>query len=126
MIITPLANATSLTVPSAQTIGRSSYNFRQQVTPGPSRRGMGQVGNKATQSIVSELLLKAVYKSTKKAPKTFTLQDVDIPSVASLKRVIREQLKDDIVKEFDVGYYQSSTVVSIRSPQEVWNDLRKK
>ena len=35
--------------------------------------------------------------------------------------------KDDPVKEFDVRYYQSSTVVSIRSPRdlaEVWNDLK--
>ena len=77
-----------------------------------------------------KLLLKAVCKTTKHAPKTFTLRDVDIASVNSqgqLRKVIREQLQDDLVKEFDVGYYEGTTVVSIRSPRdlaEVWNDLK--
>ena len=40
------------------------------------------------------------------------------------------QLTDDIIirGDFDVGYYQASTIVSIRSPQdvrEIWNDVKR-
>jgi hypothetical protein len=74
--------------------------------------------------------LKAVCKTTKHAPKIITLRGVDTVSVNSrgqLRKVIREQLQDDLAKEFDVGYYEGSTVVSIRSPRdlaELWNDLK--
>ena len=71
---------------------------------------MGHHATKPTESIGNKLLLKAVCKSTKEAPKTFTLRGVDIGRVNSqnqLKKVIREQLQDDLVKNFDVGYYQT-------------------
>lgn len=134
VIITPLANATSMTIPS-QVIGRSSSSnqLRQQTTPAlrHSLQSLGHAGpSQATESIISKLLLKAVCKSTKHTPKTFTLRDVDIASINSrsqLRKVIKEQLQDDLVKEFDVGYYEGSTVVSIRSPRdlaEVWNNLK--
>ena len=65
--------------------------------------------------------------------KTFTLRNVDIEQVSTrdqLKRVIRTQLTDDIIikGDFDVGYYQASTIVSIRSPQDVmelWHDIKQ-
>ena len=69
--------------------------------------------------------------SKKGAAKTFTLRDVNFSRVSTrdqLKQVIKTQLADDVIGDFDVGYYQASTVVSIRSPQdvmEIWNDVRK-
>ena len=130
VIITPLGNATStsLAVPStSQVLGQS----RQLTTSTPGElQTRGRDHSRNRESIISKLLLKAVCKSTKQAPKTFTLRNVDIASITSqgqLKKVIKEQLREDLVKEFDVGYYQSSIVVSIRSSQdlvEVWNDLK--
>ena len=85
VIITPLANATSMTIPS-HLIGRSnsSNQLRQQTTstdPGQSFGHTGLSQKAQTRSIISKLLLKAVCKTTKHAPKTFTLRDVDIASV---------------------------------------------
>ena len=65
--------------------------------------------------------------------KTFTLRNVDIDQVTTrdqLKHVILTQLTDDIIirGDFDVGYYQASTIVSIRSPQdvrEIWSDVKR-
>ena len=130
VIITPLGNATStsLAVPSTSQVFSRSRQLPAS-TPGEVQaRGRDQSRNH--ESIISKLLVKAVCKSTKQAPKTFTLRNVDIANTTSqgqLKKVIKEQLREDLVKEFDVGYYQSSTVVSIRSSQdlaEVWNDLK--
>ena len=47
-----------------------------------------------------------------------------------LKTLIRAQLQDDIQRtgDFDVGYLQNSTVVSLRSPediQEIWSSMIK-
>ena len=121
VIITPLGNCTSLTVPlTSQAIGQSSSNYRQQATPKHDQ--CVAASRKQTENIINKLLVKAVCKSTKKSPKTFTLRDVDIASVNSrdqLKQLIREQLTGDIIKEFNVGYYQGSTVISIRSPQDL-------
>ena len=73
--------------------------------------------------------------SSKKGPaktcKTFTLRDINLSQVSTcnqLKQAIKTLLADDVISDFDVGYYQASTVVSIRSPQdimEIWNDMRK-
>ena len=81
--------------------------------------------------IIKKILLKAVTKSSKKDPKTFMLRDVNINSIVTcdqLKQLIKSQLSRDLVKEFDVGYYDGSTVVSIRSAQdlgEIWSDLKR-
>lgn len=68
-------------------------------------------------------LLKAYGKGTRKDPKTFTLRDVctaAISSCAQLKREIQSQLKDDIIKgDFDVGFMQASTLVSMRSTHDL-------
>ena len=62
----------------------------------------------------------------------FTLRSINttaITSCDSLKRVIKEQLKQEIVSDirvFDVGFVQGSNVVSIRSAedfQEVFSDI---
>jgi len=87
-------------------------------------------------TIVPKLLIKAVctsgsMKEVATKCKTFTLRDVNVSQVITrdqLKRVIKLQLAGDVTDDFDVGYYQATTVVSIRSPQdsmEVWNDVKK-
>ena len=87
-------------------------------------------------TIVPKLLIKAVCKSSSKKEavktcKTFTLRNVNVGQVITrdqLKQLIKLQLDDDVTDEFDVGYYQATTVVTIRSPQdvmEVWNDVKK-
>ena len=102
---------------------------------------MGQLQGVATQgipasTIIPKLLIKAVCKSSTKKDacvKTFTLRNVDIDQVTTrdeLKHVILTQLTDDIIirGDFDVGYYQASTIVSIRSPQdvrEIWSDVKR-
>ena len=62
----------------------------------------------------------------------FTLRDI-IPeahaSCADVKCLIKEQLSQDITEDdFDIGYLQGNTVVSIRSKadlDEIWEGLRR-
>lgn len=83
------------------------------------------------KNVISKVLLKATKKSGKSESKTFTLRNVDVDTVSTcdkLKELIKLQLCDDVTKHFDVGYYQGSTVVSIRSQQdlkEVWVECIK-
>ena len=90
----------------------------------------------STQSIVNPpikmVMLKAVNRGNKgKEPKTFTLRDVRPEantSCAAVKRLIKAQLSQDITEDdFDIGYLQGNTVVSIRSKAdlELWEGLRK-
>lgn len=80
--------------------------------------------------VISKVLLKAV-GSAKKDLKTFTFCNVDPISVNTqekLKLLIRVQLQKDVSGDFDVGFLQGSTVVNIRSSEdldEVWNDITK-
>ena len=109
------------------------------MTPAFSQRQHQAIATQGRPSntIISEILIKVVCKSGGGAKKdacckTFTLRNVDIEQVSTrdqLKRIIRTQLADDIIiqGDFDVGYYQASTVVSIRNPQdvtEIWHDIK--
>ena len=83
-------------------------------------------------NVIKKVLLKAVSKSNKKDPKTFTLRNIQSSHISTcheLKFLIRAQLQEDMIKEdFDVGYLQNSTVISIRSTDdllEVWENIRR-
>lgn len=108
------------------------------ITPLSTQNQHQALINPASQAnmIVPKLLIKAVCKSSSKKEavktcKTFTLRNVNVGQVITrdqLKQLIKLQLDDDVTDEFDVGYYQATTVVTIRSPQdvmEVWNDVKK-
>lgn len=77
--------------------------------------------------------IKAVCKSSsrKDITKTFTLRNINSDLMKTrdqLKQVISTQLSHDLTSDFDVGYYQASVVVSIRSPHdvmEIWNEVKK-
>ena len=59
--------------------------------------------------------------------KTSTLRDVNVAQVVTcnqLKQVIKQQVDVDVIVIF-VQYYQATIAVTIRSPQEVWNDVKK-
>lgn len=79
----------------------------------------------ATSLPVNKLLLKAFSKN-KKTFKTFTLRHLlPLSTVAELKQEIKEQLLGDVTEELDVGYYDTSTQISIRNTQdltELWSD----
>ena len=53
----------------------------------------------------------------------------EILECSDLEDLIRDQLQDDVIEEeFDVGYLQSNTVVSIRSKEDlvkVWSTMCK-
>ena len=80
-------------------------------------------------SVIGKVLLKAVTKKAKKDPKTFTLRNINTLIVRSpdiLKKEIRQQFKDDVTSEFDIGYQAGSSVVYIRNSQDlidIWNDI---
>ena len=83
VIITPLANATSMTIPS-HLIGRSnsSNHLCQQTTstvPGQSFGHTGLSQKAQTGSIISKLLLKAVCTTTKHVPKTLPFAMLILP-----------------------------------------------
>ena len=99
VIIMPLTNSTSLTTPEQS---HELQSMRHQAT-------------EQAESIGSKLLLKALCKYTKQSPKTFILRGFDIATVNSqnqLKNVIKKQLQDDLVKDFDVGYYTKALQLS--------------
>ena len=61
-------------------------------------------------------------KSYKRYPKTFVFRDVHLGIVRG------NQVSDDIVRDFDVGYFEGSTVLSIRTEHdlmEIWQELKK-
>ena len=74
-------------------------------------------------SVIGKVLLKAVTKKAKKDPKTFTLRNINtlIPDI--LKKEIRQQFKDDVMSEFDIGYQAGSSVVYIRNSQDLIDDI---
>ena len=99
-------------------------------------RNQGQISvNPARQAntIMPKVLIKVVHKSSstkeeQKTCKTSTLRDVNVSQVITRDQLIKIQLADDVTDDFDVRYYQSNTIVSIRSPQdvmEVWSDVKK-
>ena len=81
------------------------------------------------------MLLKAVRSECsgkkKTDEKTFTLRNIDpskTNSCSQLKSLIRAQLQEDIRMrgDFDVGYLQGNSVVTLRSSedmQEIWSSL---
>ena len=63
--------------------------------------------------------------------KTFTIRNIDISKIKSLcdlKSLIKDNFKEDIRPVFDVGYIQGSSVIRIRSKEdlaEMWSEVRK-
>ena len=141
------ANQASVTVNNGSTVAQQTQSRPRGVVITPldttrhaaSSQGQRQIivcPSRTATTVIPKVLVKAVCKSVPKKDacvKTFTLRNVDIEQVSTrdqLKAVIRSQLTDDVIirGDFDVGYYQASTVVTIRSPQdvrEVWNDVKQ-
>ena len=82
------------------------------------------VQQRPSERVIQKVLLKAVTWN-RKNPKMFTLRSINTTAITScdnLKRVIKEQLKQEIVSDirvFDVGFVQGSNVVSIRSAEDL-------
>ncbi len=81
---------------------------------------------------LDKVIVKAVCRGAKKDSRSFTLRNLDTAEVCScddVKEAIKRQLHHDITaKDFDVGYVHGSSVVRIRSREdlaEVWADLSK-
>ena len=85
------------------------------------------------QQAIAKVLLKAVNRKKKTAgAKMFTLRNVNtsiINTCSQMKALIRDQLHNDITEgNFDIGYLQSNTVISIRSKEdlaEIWANIKK-
>jgi len=74
--------------------------------------------------IINRFLLKAVPKNsiTGKEEKIFTLRNVDTSEVngcEELKDLIKKRLNEDIIEEFDVGYFEGSNILRIRSKENL-------
>lgn len=93
----------------------------------------GQQAQDVSMPPLQRVLVRAVPKgASKDVGKTFTMRNLDTVTISStndLKVAIREQLNEDIVAEdFDVGFVEGSSVVRMRSKQdlyELWSRLRK-
>ncbi len=127
-------------VPPNQGQGQSSSKAAQQSSSRHLNSLAGLVvatpltGQVQVPPLISKILLKAcISRGNNKDSKTFTLRNINISvlnTVEKLRRVIQLQLKSDILqsKGFEVGYMQGSTVVSIRSQEdlsEVWANIKK-
>ena len=77
---------------------------------------MGAPAWRSALYIVNKLLLKAFSKS-KKVSKTFTLHNLPIET---LQGEIKEQLQSDVIHEFDVGYLQGYTQISVRTAHDLY------
>ena len=133
VLITPLSSV------HVQHQAPSSITHRQRhVVTAPLATPTSTVASKGTlppsgQHFIGKALLKAVCQSAKKdPPRAFTLRGIDTTKVLScddLKTIIRRQLQHDIRSDdFDVGYIQGSSVVRVRSKDdinEMWIDLSK-
>ena len=79
-------------------------------------------------SVANKLLLKA-FSESKKASKTFALRNLTltmISSVEKLKEEIKSQLCDDMVQDFDLGFLEGFTQLSIPTSNditEMWSDF---
>ena len=117
-------NGTNVTVQALPMTGP-----RPMLTP----RSSGQVIYSSTPScfLISKVLIKCVSKENKKESKTFSLRNVDssvITSCVTLKALIKAQLRDDVGKEFDVGYQHNNSIVNTRSSDdllELWSNIRQ-
>ena len=134
---TPVSRPTATSVPHGQVIVTPLSTVLQSATPTGTVSNMMGLQRQlvisrpgASVGVVSKVLLKAV-GSAKRDSKTFTLRNVDTISVNTqekLKLLIRTQLQNDMSGNFDVRYLQGSTIVNIRSSEdldEVWNDIRR-
>lgn len=80
--------------------------------------------------IIQKILIKVASKG-KKNSKTFTLRNVStatVTSVDGLKDLIKTQLLGEVANKFDLGYMHGSSVVSLRSKEdilEVWSNVNK-
>ena len=89
-------------------------------------------GSSTDSPAFDKVLLKVAPKGGSKEGKIFTIRSLDTSAVLScedLRRITRKQLQDDVSDElFDVGYVKGSSVVRIRSSEdlaEVWMKLKK-
>ena len=79
---------------------------------------------------IDKVLIKAACKRNLKEVKTFVLRNLDlgtIQSVTDLKMLIRSKLNDDLNTNFDVGYCQGTSVIRVRSKEdllEMWAEIR--
>lgn len=111
-------------------VNNGSVNAQQA---GVRRVLITPLGQTAHQPVIAKVLLKAVTKTGKKKEKVFTLRNINPSNVRScdeLRRLIKHQLSDDVIAEFDVGYVTSTRgekVISIRSTEdllELWKDVK--
>ena len=80
--------------------------------------------------VIKKILLKAFIKG-KKDSKVFTLRNIrtdDVTSCKDLVSIIKSQLQHDVIKDFDVGFVENSSSVSIRSNEDlrdVWDQIKR-
>ena len=66
----------------------------------------------------------------KDAARTFILRNIDCSRITTcddLKDIITKQLRNDLTKEFDVGYVEGSNVIRVRSEADLadmWPELK--
>lgn len=101
------------------------------VRPLPQNTGVQSEASSDSRAVIGKVLLKTESKGGRKISKTFSLRNINTCSTktcAELKGVIKEQLRDHITSNFDIGYLQGSTAVIIRNEAdlaEVWGKLKK-
>ena len=113
VIVTPITSRSSLT-PVGLGLGRRSST----------------ASSTTRHPVVEKVMLKAVSKSGKKASRSFALRNLNpacVNTCDDLKALIRAQLTGDITsKDFDIGYCQGSSVVGLRSTEDLnqlWGKL---
>jgi hypothetical protein len=81
--------------------------------------------------MIPKVLLKCASREDKKEAKTFTIRNINSSVVKiceTLKSLIKAQLGEEVVKDFDIGYQHGTAIVNMRTSddlQEVWSNILK-
>ena len=123
--------------PQANIVSRRQHVFVTPLTSGSVHTASSMDAGESTPesrvstgivSVANKLLLK-VFSKSKKASKTFTLRSFTLTMISSVKKLkeeIKSQLHNDMVQDFDLGFLEGSTQVSVQSSNdclEMWSDF---
>ena len=81
----------------------------------------------SADQVIEKVIIKICSQNeNKKDSKMFTLRNIPSSvSIDGLKDVIKNQLKDEVCSNFDVGYMQGSNPVCLRTKEEIWRTILK-
>ena len=116
---------TNVTVQTLSSSGKQPSVIQRQL--GVHQLGITrnqQSSNPAAEQtgVINKVLLKCVSKERKSESKTFTIRNIDptlVTTCNQLRGLIKAQLGGEVCDQFDVGYYQNNSLVTLRTIEDL-------